>query len=489
MVECPIPEGFDARRVRPSLEAAFKKLGYSGPVSITAYGDQTQTSVDLLRCLSSTGVAVVHTRSDSTCAHMYSDMVEWRGHNPPPATMMIISNQVNDVLSWDLTRLQQRTRYNLFLAYSIESPMSSLSPSIEWLFEKFLGYADENDWHIQYELSSAMLYYCKSCNFDAQSPQDFRKHLSGSKHGERDIDPTTSTEVHYVTKMWGRNYPATPEYATAKIVVWWDMFDCPIPEGYDARRVRPSLEAAFKNLGYSGPVSITAFGDLKHIPDHLLRGLSSTGVDVAHTLKACRQQRMLIDLEDWWLESNPPPATIMVITDGHHFDEIFSICLARRLQKHKHNLFMAYSCRPWKMSFLLTSAEWLWESLLAVSDTRRHFLHRCSESESDRAAVFYCKMCFFDCDCEYPDYKNLDDFRTHLSSEKHAEVEYRFTGTFGPFQNNSKELKRSHSAQYDPEAKRLREATKSKPMRKPFRTGFSLLDNHLRRKFQTCKNE
>ncbi|CAH8250775.1 unnamed protein product [Arabidopsis lyrata] len=60
MVECPIPEGFDARRVRPSLEAAFKKLGYSGPVSITAYGDQTHTSVDLLRCLSSTGVAVLY---------------------------------------------------------------------------------------------------------------------------------------------------------------------------------------------------------------------------------------------------------------------------------------------------------------------------------------------------------------------------------------------------------------------------------------------
>ncbi|CAH8250807.1 unnamed protein product [Arabidopsis lyrata] len=60
MVECPIPEGFDARRVRPSLEAAFKKLGYSGPVSITAYGDQTHTSVDLLRCLSSTSLCCTY---------------------------------------------------------------------------------------------------------------------------------------------------------------------------------------------------------------------------------------------------------------------------------------------------------------------------------------------------------------------------------------------------------------------------------------------
>ncbi|CDY13953.1 BnaC09g38730D [Brassica napus] len=65
MFDCPVPEGIDARGVRPSLEGAFKELGYTGPVSITvtAYGDQKQTPEHLLRALSSTGVAVVHTRS------------------------------------------------------------------------------------------------------------------------------------------------------------------------------------------------------------------------------------------------------------------------------------------------------------------------------------------------------------------------------------------------------------------------------------------
>ncbi|KAG2316104.1 hypothetical protein Bca52824_019226 [Brassica carinata] len=37
------------------------------------------------------------------------------------------------------------------------------------------------------------------------------------------------------------NYKATPEFATAKIQVWWDMTSCPIPEGYDARGVRPKV--------------------------------------------------------------------------------------------------------------------------------------------------------------------------------------------------------------------------------------------------------
>ena len=58
------------------------------------------------------------------------------------------------------------------------------------------------------------------------------------------------------------------------------MLTCPIPQGYDARQVRPSIEAAVKELG-DGPVSITAYGDHKHTP---LQALSSTGVDIAHTV-------------------------------------------------------------------------------------------------------------------------------------------------------------------------------------------------------------
>ncbi|KAF2564125.1 hypothetical protein F2Q70_00018897 [Brassica cretica] len=88
MKDCSVPEGIDALRVRPSIEGGFKEQGYSGPVSIAAYGDHKQTPEHLLRALSSTGVAVVHIRSESTCAVMYLDMVKWREDNPPPATMI-----------------------------------------------------------------------------------------------------------------------------------------------------------------------------------------------------------------------------------------------------------------------------------------------------------------------------------------------------------------------------------------------------------------
>ncbi|CAN6834292.1 unnamed protein product [Brassica oleracea] len=137
------------------------------------------------------------------------------------------------------------------------------------------------------------------------------------------------------------------------------MMSCPIPEGYDARRVRPSLEAAFKELGYSVPVSITAYGDHNHTP---LQGLSSTGVDVLHVVPGFTY--MSSDVSKWDY-ANPPQtvAIVMVVSD---FVDSISHCLVRLLQKNNYNLFLAYSSRPSKMSFLLTSAEWLWESLLAA---------------------------------------------------------------------------------------------------------------------------
>ncbi|CAN6852039.1 unnamed protein product [Brassica oleracea] len=319
MKDCPIPEGYEAGQVRSSLEAAFKEQGYSGPVSITAYGDQTQTPDHILKGLLSTGVSVAHTKSESTSYFMYEDLVKWRRLNPPPATTMIISDQ-------------------------------------------------------EY------------------------------------VNPTDHKLIRY-TEDWGRNYKATPEFATAKIQVWWDLFDCPIPQGYDARQVRPSIEAAVKELGYYGPVSITAYGDHKHTP---LQALSSTGVDIAHTVSDVTYSRMFSDMLEWH-RNNPPQtaAIIMLISDNV---EILDCGLVGLLQENNYNFFLAYSFRPYKMSYLLTSAEWLWESILSGE---KRLLQNCSSSGSGNdQSTFYCRLCVgFNT-------KSIDKFRAHLSSdEEHAQEE------------------------------------------------------------------
>ncbi|CAN7004030.1 unnamed protein product, partial [Brassica oleracea var. botrytis] len=432
MKDCPIPEGYDAGRVRASLEAAFKERGYSGPVSITAYGDQTQTPGHILQGLVSTGISVAHTRSDYTNYLMYRDIVEWRGQNAPPATMMIISDKVRGVFDWDLLRQQQRTRYNLFLAYSVKPRVAILlCTSEEWCWTSLLYSKQSGPVVVQ----SAKLY-CKSCNFDCQSLKKFEKHLSSYKHVREEVINPTYDKVVCVTENWGRNYKATPEFAKAKIQVWWDMMSCPIPEGDDARRVRPSLEAAFKELGYSGPVSITAYGDHNHTP---LQALSSTGVDVLHVVPGFTY--MSSDVSKWDY-ANPPQtaAIVMVVSD---FVDSISHCLVRLLQENNYILFLAYSSRPSKMSFLLTSAEWLWESLLAAgSEKRRILLQKCSsKSESgEPTATLYCKLCHFGT-------KSIDIFRTHLSTdEEHAEEEKRLPASR---KSNIQGQRRFRVAEYD----------------------------------------
>ena len=109
---------------------------------------------------------------------MYRDIVEWRGQNAPPATMMIIPDKVRGVFDWDLLRQQQRTRYNLFLAYSVKPRVANLlCTSEEWCWASLLYSKQSGPVVVQ----SAKLY-CKSCNFDCQSLKKFEKHLSSYKH-------------------------------------------------------------------------------------------------------------------------------------------------------------------------------------------------------------------------------------------------------------------------------------------------------------------
>ena len=217
------------------------------------------------------------------------------------------------------------------------------------------------------------------------------------------------------------------------------MTSCPLPEGYDARRVRPSLEAAFKELGYSGPVSITAYGDHNHTP---LQALSSTGVHALHCVPGSSFEfdfffflafkistpantemhsfYCLIDedtdlpdmasvVEKWHYDNPPRNATIMMVISDHV--DWISHYLVELLQENNYKLFLAYSFRPSKTSFLLTSAEWLWESLLADFEQRRLVLHKCSSESGEPTATFNCSLCHFGT-------KSIDQFRKHLSTDK-----------------------------------------------------------------------
>ena len=136
---------------------------------------------------------------------MHRDMVEWRGQNPPPATMMIISDEVQGVFDWDLPRLQQRTLYYLFLAYSVEPNVCIiLSTSEKWCWKRLL-YSKTSGLHA---VQCAKLY-CNSCNFDCQNLNKFNKHLSSYKHLRQVSILSLSLSLSIWDFFWS-NYYHTP---------------------------------------------------------------------------------------------------------------------------------------------------------------------------------------------------------------------------------------------------------------------------------------
>ena len=158
---------------------------------------------------------------------------------------------------------------------------------------------------------------------------------------------------------------------------------------------------------------------------------------------------MITDFEIW-TKDNPAPASIMIISDEVASSKDRSTLICRKLQESNYNCFLAYSVRPFEMPVLVTSAEWLWDNLLAglfvlysyittklitlsffcsspVSETKRNILHKCSESERVVAAstgMFCCTLCL--CDC-----KSLDDFNKHLASKDHTQ-EVRASSPLSP---------------------------------------------------------
>ncbi|KAJ4905566.1 zinc finger protein-related [Raphanus sativus] len=214
-----------------------------------------------------------------------------------------------------------------------------------------------------------------------------------------------------------RNHKAAPEYANSKTAVWWDMDTCPVPDGYDAGRVRPSIEGALKELGYYGPVTITAMGNLKEAPPHLLQRLSSTGILVQHAIPDWVATLIFSDVMEF-KRNNPPPATIMLISDKVDRELSFRLCRNQQIQRG-YNLVRARSFCG-NPSRLYHTADWRWKTILeeaadSVSQdtTTSSVLRKCSSSvDSSALSSFVCRACKFTG-------LSVASFTSHLSTEEH----------------------------------------------------------------------
>ncbi|VVB13346.1 unnamed protein product [Arabis nemorensis] len=94
--------------------------------------------------------------------------------------------------------------------------------------------------------------------------------------------------------------------------VWWDINTCPIPDGCDPGRVRSRIESALQEyIGPGCPVTIFCIGNLEFISPQILKGISSSGIHLRHSV----YQGMGVCYHlDEWEERNPPPAKIMLVS-------------------------------------------------------------------------------------------------------------------------------------------------------------------------------
>ncbi|XP_010546188.1 PREDICTED: uncharacterized protein LOC104818337 isoform X3 [Tarenaya hassleriana] len=152
------------------------------------------------------------------------------------------------------------------------------------------------------------------------------------------------------------------QYGKAKTSVWWDIENCQVPNGWDAHGIAQSISSALVKMNYSGPVSISAYGDTNRIPSSVQQALSSTGVALNHVpsgVKDASDKKILVDML-FWAVDNPAPANFMLISGDRDFSNAL-----HQLRMRRYNILLA---QPQKASAPLVAAAtsvWLWTSLIA----------------------------------------------------------------------------------------------------------------------------
>ncbi|CAA7029561.1 unnamed protein product [Microthlaspi erraticum] len=157
-------------------------------------------------------------------------------------------------------------------------------------------------------------------------------------------------------------------FAEAKTCVFWDVEDCPIPDGQDPESVAINIRSALANNGYGGEVTIWAYGEKYQVQDFYESAgikLFPQGDDYA------RYREMDLAVFDWMHESRPELTNMMMVSgDKLRFTRVLGMC-----NDLCHNILLTQpqdsprGCSDCTSPLsAIVSAEWIWESLSAGGD-------------------------------------------------------------------------------------------------------------------------
>lgn len=154
---------------------------------------------------------------------------------------------------------------------------------------------------------------------------------------------------------------AKEEFGNVKTSVWWDLENCPVPNGVDPHAIAQNISSALSKHDYRGPVSISAFGDTHCLPANIQHALSSTGIALNHVpagIKDASDKRILVDML-FWAVDNSAPANYLLISGDRDFANAL-----HQLSMRRYNILLAHPTLniPPSLSGAATII-WLWTSL------------------------------------------------------------------------------------------------------------------------------
>ncbi|KAG7588708.1 NAD(P)-binding domain superfamily [Arabidopsis suecica] len=376
---CPVPHDCDANLVGPRIKRFLRKEGFSGSLTIVAIGVLADVPTYILRALYSSGITFHIVPYGS--ADIPSLIFECCHRNGPLRNIMVISDDIYLTNQSDV--LHSTPFCNFKLLNSLQSFCLADSVTLE-----------EDDCG---ETGESPFWFCSVCNFrnvPCQSFDSFTKHLFGTYHQRKWLDMWRMKSVHCLDAPLREPLEENRKAVTS---VYWDIKRCPVPLGCDPHRVGPCIKRFLENKGYSGLLTITAMGTLDDVPNDILRGVHTSGIALD-----CIPYGFSISLERHiyeFIDRNPPPANVMVISDAKQSasDAVFV------LQSKGYNFVEPVPCDSLESVFLADS-----EALEG---------DKCSETSESLLGDLHCWVCYRD----FPR-QDIDSFTNHFSGTYHQQL-------------------------------------------------------------------
>ncbi|XP_010423086.1 PREDICTED: uncharacterized protein LOC104708244 [Camelina sativa] len=176
-----------------------------------------------------------------------------------------------------------------------------------------------------------------------------------------------------------------------KTCVFWDVVDCPVPEGYGVRDVSQNIRQTLEKSGYNGEVSINAYVNQTN-DDFNEYASTDPGFKIILAPqgdRVARLEMLLVDLLIWSIENRSPANYMLILGDIFVGDDDDYREFVKAFVRLEYRHFTCLLVQPQKslvMRDYAVTKWWLWKDLstgvAAQCESSQGVDNTCSASSS-----------------------------------------------------------------------------------------------------------